>query len=622
MFSKPAWAAAAAAAATLLSNAAIAASSSPSLKSLECRPPGPVVPKPRDVTSHPAFLTAADKLTSTLNAAVNGTLNPGFDVRNVSFSLGVVVWDQDDKAVPGWEFHHLASGNNRGTRNVTRDSQYLIGSISKVISDYILLRSGVDPDAKVTEFLPELAEGSEESRIAWEEISLRMLANHMAAIPPNYGFSEYYYLKDYLVSLGFPAVGDDEYPPCGTIGLNGECSRQQLLQGMLDSYQVALPESRPVYSNVAFTLFAFAIESSTGKNYTQLLEELVTEPLGLKATRESPGDDDEAVIPPVENSWGADYGLNAPGGGLVSTLSDLSTFFGAILDRTILDTETEVLAWLKPDSVTGSSRSLVGMPWEIYRADGTLLSPSHPRTIDIYAKAGAAYGYAAQAAVIDELGVALVLLTAGSQQSVQYIYDSALWALVPALDEVARDQAGMYEGTYVNTAVDNGNSWDGGVILDATFEQDEHSLVLTALHRNGSDILASYRELFAATAGSFINATPTVPRLFPVGVVADGTTTTTTTGDGNEEEEEEDVVYEDWRIDWEMEFNGETELPGAGAKGMSQDNCLAWPLTDWLHYGSEPLDRIVFIKSAESGEVRGVEVPFLRSGFLDRVVPL
>ncbi|RYP44324.1 hypothetical protein DL768_009198 [Monosporascus sp. mg162] len=619
MFPKTAWAAIAAATAAFLFNAAIAASSSPPPKSLECRPAGPVVPKPRDVTSHPAFLAAADKLTSAFNAAVNGTLNPGFDVHNVSFSLGVVVWDQDDKTVPGWEFHHLGSGNNQGTKNLTRDSQYLIGSISKVISDYVLLQSGVDPDAKVTEFLPELLEGSEESRIAWEEISLRMLANHMAAIPPNYGFSEYYYIRDYFVSLGFPAVGDEEYPPCGTIGLNGGCSREQFLQGMLDSYPVALPESRPVYSNVAFTLFTLATESSTGKNYTQLLEELVTEPLGLKATRESPGDDEEAVIPPGENSWGSDYDLHAPGGGLVSTLSDLSTFFGAILDRTILDTETEVLAWLKPDSVTGSTRSLVGMPWEIYRADGTLLSPSHPRTIDIYAKAGAAYGYAAQAAVIDELGVALVLLTAGSQQSVQYIYDAALSALVPALDEAAREQARMYEGTFVNTVVDNTNSWDGGVTLDATFEQDEHSLVLTALHRNGSDILASYRELWAVTLGNVIYVTPTVPRLFPVGVVANGTTTSTTPGNGREEE---DVVYEDWRIDWEMEFSGETELPGAGPQGMSRDNCQTWGLTDWLHYGSEPLDRIVFIKSAESGEVRGVEVPFLRSGFLDKVVPL
>lgn len=81
---------------------------------------------------------------------------------------------------------------------------------------------------------------------------------------------------------------------------------------MLDSRPVAPPGSRPVYSNVAFTLFVYAIEAQTGKNYTQLLREFVTEPLGLKNTRESPGDDDKAVIPPVENSWGSDYGDNAP----------------------------------------------------------------------------------------------------------------------------------------------------------------------------------------------------------------------------------------------------------------------------------------------------------------------
>lgn len=69
---------------------------------------------------------------------------------------------------------------------------------------------------------------------------------------------------------------------------------------------------RPAYSNIAFTLFGLALEEYTGKNYSQLVQELVSEPLGLVSTFPSPGDDDKAVIPLMENTWGADYSFNAP----------------------------------------------------------------------------------------------------------------------------------------------------------------------------------------------------------------------------------------------------------------------------------------------------------------------
>lgn len=72
------------------------------------------------------------------------------------------------------------------------------------------------------------------------------------------------------------------------------------------------PMEEPVYSNIAFTLFIYACEAVTGKIYTTLIEDFIAEPLGMKSTRPSPGDSDQAVIPPVESSWGSDYGANAP----------------------------------------------------------------------------------------------------------------------------------------------------------------------------------------------------------------------------------------------------------------------------------------------------------------------
>lgn len=86
----------------------------------------------------------------------------------------------------------------------------------------------------------------------------------------------------------------------------------EFLQGMLKLRPVAPPQERPVYSNIAFSLLAFAVESATGMNYTEQLRHYVTGPLGLKSTTTSPGIDDQAVVPPSQSSWGSDYGDSAP----------------------------------------------------------------------------------------------------------------------------------------------------------------------------------------------------------------------------------------------------------------------------------------------------------------------
>jgi CubicO group peptidase (beta-lactamase class C family) len=69
---------------------------------------------------------------------------------------------------------------------------------------------------------------------------------------------------------------------------------------------------RPAYSNAAFNILAIALERFTGKNYTEMMAEYVCVELGMGSTHPSPGNSDRAVIPPGENGWGSDYGLNTP----------------------------------------------------------------------------------------------------------------------------------------------------------------------------------------------------------------------------------------------------------------------------------------------------------------------
>lgn len=167
----------------LLSTLALAYLSSGATSALECRPDGPTVPRARNLADSPFVKDATANLTTILDQAVSGEIAAGWAVENASFSLALVDYNQDDPGNPLWEYHHLADGNVNGTEKLDRDSQYLIGSVSKVFSTLVLLLSDVQLDTAVTKYLPELSNGS--STLVWDEVTLRSLANHLSGAPTN-----------------------------------------------------------------------------------------------------------------------------------------------------------------------------------------------------------------------------------------------------------------------------------------------------------------------------------------------------------------------------------------------------------------------------------------------------
>jgi len=86
------------------------------------------------------------------------------------------------------------------------------------------------------------------------------------------------------------------------------------------------------------------------------------------------------------------------------------------------------------------------------------------------------------------------------------------------------------------------------------------------------------------------------------------------------------VTKEDFRFEWgfpegrsNINAQGEeteTDLPG---RGISEGECKSWKLVDWLYYGGRSVDRLVFLRDEGSGEVVGMEVPFLRTGVFVKV---
>ncbi|KAA8643602.1 hypothetical protein EYZ11_006952 [Aspergillus tanneri] len=597
-----------------------------------CPPDGPLLPRPSNLAQSPDFQSAAKNLTSALDAAVGGTLKAGWNVDNVSFSLAVVSPNGPQSInQPLWEYHHHARNNTQGVKTVTRDTQYLVGSISKVFSALVLLRSGVDLQLRVTDFFPEL----KQSRIAWDEITLDTLVEHSAGISPNLVY-EFFFLEPVYKSLGFPALNESQYPDCGVTGLNKYCSREQIFHELRTMNPVVPVNSKPIYSQLSFLVFSLCLEKATGKNYTQLLHETVIQPLNLSNTGVSPGDSAKAAIPNGMSSWGSDYGYNAPGGGLYSSTADLTTVLNHILNHTILSTPSAVRKWLKPYSMTSSPNNLVGKPWEILRT--THLTPDHPHTIDIYGKSGGAAGYVSQIGVIDQYGVGVVVTTAGPVDSMNILYQSVLGTFMPAIETETRRQARQYTGEWKAQSLPPIHSHsqthsqsqkklnirDDGIHL--TLTQDSHAgIKITNLTRNGTSILQAIETVFLSTytsvgfgiLGTEFRLYPTeleyaVPKEETRALLAQmGQTSSRTNDDG------QSLVRQEWRVNLDiipLDGAAMSQLPGQGSLDAY---CASWQVVDWMRYGGEALDRVVFVLD-ENQTVLGVEVPVLRGGLLKR----
>jgi len=187
-----------------------------------------------------------------------------------------------------------------------------------------------------------------------------------------------------------------------------------------------------------------------------------------------------------------------------------------------------------------------------------------------------------------------------------YLFDAVLAALVPAVDEAARAQAMQYAGTFSSPACTQGvNGTEEEDCLSAVVEQDGDSVRVRSLMLNSRPVDIAILWLYYLQLHAWLYALNPVLRLFPSSLVEE------TTLGGKK------VTREVWHVWIEPTFGPGSEFPGAGT--WSDRDCRSWTSGDWVHYGKEPLDRWIFVRDAESGEVVGLEVPFLREGVLDHV---
>lgn len=179
------------------------------------------------------------------------------------------------------------------------------------------------------------------------------------------------------------------------------------------------------------------------------------------------------------------------------------------------------------------------------------------------------------------------------------IAEATVATLMPAVEEATRDEAKKYKGVF-------GSEDEASVTVNFTIDAGP-GVKVDSLMRNGSDILEGIVTIWENQQVSLGTLSKDF-RIYPMEI-------SISQGLGNGA-----VVKEDWRI--AMEVTGAigsgtgSKLPSAGAFGRP---CTTWQTYDLLQYGGEPIDRMVFWLNVTTREVLGVEIPFLRSGVLERM---
>ncbi|KAM3479181.1 hypothetical protein MY8738_005604 [Beauveria namnaoensis] len=172
----------------------------------------------------------------------------------------------------------------------------------------------------------------------------------------------------------------------------------------------------------------------------------------------------------------------------------------------------------------------------------------------------------------------------------EHIYRS--WHAVGSRKQADHDCAHSF-GTNCNGGNSSGKA-------NITFKQEIDSLTISSFHLNGSDMLTSIPEMWNLTMGQYSSPVGPKLRLFPSDMVK------------QTKVQHETLTSEMWLL-WPELIDGErSDLPGAG---LEHANCMTWAIGDWVHYGGQPIDRVLFYRD-ENGKVVGFEAPFLRTGIL------
>jgi serine beta-lactamase-like protein LACTB, mitochondrial len=244
----------------------------------------------------------------------------------------------------------------------TSQTLYRLASISKPITATIAMvlweHGKLDLDAPVQKYCPAFPQKP------WP-VTTRQLLGHLGGI-------RYYNVPEepYSASQSDPEVGNTRHFENGVEGGLSFFANDPL---------VAQPGTHFNYSTQGYTLAGCAIEGASGKKYADSVRENVLVPAGMLQTRP---DDRFAIIPlrtrfyskdksgAVVNAEFLDPSYKVPGGGWLSSASDMARFEVAILNNHLVKGATRDSMWTAQIPSDGLGRLAYGLGWELGATDG------------------------------------------------------------------------------------------------------------------------------------------------------------------------------------------------------------------------------------------------------------
>ena len=298
----------------------------------------------------------AGKLSADRQAAIEGAISKFMAASNTPGVSAAVVQDGEFLWSAGFGMADLEN-----SVPATSQTLYRLGSISKPITATAAMqlweRGTLDLDAPVQKYCPAFPQKP------WP-ITTRQLLGHLGGI-------RYYNVPEvpYSVSQADPEVGNTRHFENGIEGG---------LKFFANDPLVAQPGTHFNYSTQGYTLVGCAIEGASGETYADYVRENVLIPAGMLQTRP---DDRFAIIPgrtrfyskdksgAAMNAEFLDSSYKVPGGGWLSSASDMARFEVAILTDRLVKNFTRDMMWTPQIPSDGLGRLVYGLGWQLGATD-------------------------------------------------------------------------------------------------------------------------------------------------------------------------------------------------------------------------------------------------------------
>lgn len=211
--------------------------------------------------------------------------------------------------------HSFGYADLKDSIRASGNTKYRIGSISKTFTAAIILQlideKKLTTETKLAQYFPALQNS--------DKITVEQLLRHRS------GLFNLTNSADYLSWMEQPK------------------SRAELLEIIAKNPNVFEPDQKAEYSNTNYVLLSYIAEKVEDKDFSEILKDRITEPLGLRNTyyggKIAP-EKNEALSYTHFNRWEpaseTDMSIPAGAGAVISTPTDLNTFFYSLFNGKVV----------------------------------------------------------------------------------------------------------------------------------------------------------------------------------------------------------------------------------------------------------------------------------------------